>query len=112
MSYAEQEAALERAAAPALAAIEEDERRAPKWLRPLFAASRELLFYPDLDREQIQEAAGFADAEVWNAMREEICQPAWSYLRDARLETAAHLLRETEISIAEVGRLVGYSLLK
>ncbi len=109
LSYAEQQAALERAAAPALAAIEEDERRAPKWLRPLFVAARDLLFHPDLDREQIQEAAGFTDAEVWNAMREEIGQPAWNYFRDARLETSAHLLLETEMSIAEIGHLVGYS---
>ena len=106
LSYAEQEAALERAAEPALAAIEEDERRAPTWLRPLFAAARELLFHPDLDREQIQERAGFADAQVWNDLREELGQPAWSYLRDARLETAAHLLRQTERSIAESERLV------
>ncbi len=109
MNYADQEAALERAAAPALAAIEEDSRRAPEWLRPLFAASRELLFYPDLELDQIQQAAGFADAEVWNVVREEVGQPAWNYLRDARLETAAHLLLTTEMSIAEVGHLVGYT---
>ncbi len=109
MSYAEQEAALKQAAAPALAAIEDDEQRAPEWLQPLFAAGRELLFHPDLDREQIQNAAGFVDPEVWNAMREETGQPPWNHFRDARLETSAHLLLQTEMSIAEIGRLVGYS---
>ena len=108
MNHAEQARALERAAAPALAAIEEDELRAPEWLRPLYRAMRELLFDSDLDLDQIQEAAGFADVAVWNDLREEAGQPSWSYLRDARLETAAHLLLETEMSISEVGYLVGY----
>ena len=108
MSPDEQARALERAATPALAAIDDDSGRAPRWLRPLFAAIRELLFEPDLDLDQILEAAGFADPEVWSAVREVVGQPAWSYLRDARLETAALLLLETGLSIAEVGYLVGY----
>ena len=97
-----------RAAAPALAAIEEDGRRAPKHLRPLFAAIAEQIFEPDLELERIHHAAGFVDAEVFSDLREEVGQPAWSYLRDARLETAARLLLETDISISEIGRLVGY----
>ncbi len=109
MNIAEQEAALEQAATPALSAIEDDERRAPKWLRPLFATARGLLFHPDLDLQKIQDAAGFTDAEVWNAVREEVGQPAWNYFRDARLETSAHLLIETEMSVAEIGLLVGYT---
>ena len=109
MNLEEQTRVLERAAEPALTAIAEDEARAPKWLRPLFAQMRELLFAPDLKLELIQEAAGYADPEVWTAVAEELEQPAWSYLRDARLETAAHLLLETEISISEIGYLVGYS---
>ncbi len=109
MSYADDAAALERAAAPALAAIAEDAERAPRWLRPLFAAIAETLFEPDLDLKTVREAAGFADDEVFSDLREVVGQPAWSLLRDARLETAARLLLETEISIAEIGRLVGYS---
>ncbi len=109
LNIAEQEAALKRTATPALSAIEDDERRAPKWLRPLFATARDLLFHPDLDLQRIQDAAGFTDAEVWNAVREEVGQPAWNYFRDARLETSAHLLIETEMSVAEIGHLVGYT---
>ncbi len=109
--------ALDRAAAPALAVIAEDEARAPRWLRPLFAAMRELLFAPDLTREQLQAAAGFArpevhpkggDRSVWDALQEEDSQAPWTYLREARLETAANLLAQTNISISEISRLVGY----
>ena len=108
MRRADYPEALAAAAAPALAAIEHDEHRAQKRLRPLFAAMRALLFNLDLDLERIQDAAGFADGEVFSDLREEVGQPAWSYLRDARLETAARLLLATPISIAEIGYLVGY----
>ncbi len=107
-SHAEQERALARAAAPALAAIEEDGSRAPDWLRPLFVKMRELIFVPDLKLEQIQKAAGLADIDVPPAVAEDLRQSAWSCLRDGRLETAAHLLLETEKSVAEIGYLVGY----
>ncbi len=100
--------ALEKAAAPALAAIAEDARRAPKWLRPLFDKMAELLFEPDLELDQILKAAGFSDPDVWIHLREEVEQAPWSYLRDGRLETAAHLLYQTRISISEIGHLVGY----
>ncbi len=109
MKYDQQRRAMERAAAPALAAIEEDSRRAPAWLRPLFAAIRDLLFEPNLRLEQIQDAAGFADDEVWSDLREEVGQPPWDYIRDARLETAAYLLRDTKVSISEIGVMVGYN---
>jgi len=109
LNHADKAQALERAAAPALAAIVEDEHNAPKWLRPLFAAIRHLLFEPDLKLELIQEAAGFSDPEVWNALRAEVGEPPWSYLRGARLETAARLVLETDISISEIGYLVAYN---
>ncbi len=109
MNHAEQARALERAAAPVLAGVDDDARRGPPWLRPLFAAIRELLFVPDLDLDQLLEAAGLADPEAWSALREEVGQPAWSYLRDARLETAAYLLLETDLPIAQIGYLVGYN---
>ncbi len=44
-----------------------------------------------------------------NELGQEIDQSPWSYLRDFRHETAARLLLETEISLLEIGRLVGYS---
>ncbi len=108
MTPDQQQAALERAAAPALAAIDEDKGRAPQWLRPLFAAAAEPLFDADLSLERIQEAADLADPEVWTAFGEGVGRAPWTYLRDARLETAARLLLETEMSIAEAGYLVGY----
>ncbi len=97
-----------RAAAPALAAIEQDGQRAPKRLQPLFAAIAELLFEPDLSLDQLQHAAGLSDPEIFSDLREEVGQPAWTYLRDARLETAARLLLTTPISLSEIGRMVGY----
>ncbi len=95
-------------------AIEDDARRATRWLRPLFAARAELPFVPKLTLEQILEAAGFAGpgvrppSDIWSDLREVVGQPAGSYLRAARMETAARLLLETEISINEIGYLVGY----
>ena len=69
-----------------------------------------MIFEPDLDLDQIAWAAGFEDdPEIFVELRDEIGQPAWSYLRDGRLETAARLLLETSISVAEIGRLVGYA---
>ncbi len=109
MNPAEAEQALERAAEPALAAIAEDSERAPAWLQPLFDAGAKHLFAPDLSLEQIQQAAGYRDPEMWTAFGQEVEQSPWDYFRDARLETAAHLLLETKISITEIGYLVGYS---
>ncbi|MCP3958265.1 MAG: helix-turn-helix transcriptional regulator [bacterium] len=109
MRRADGHEALLRAAAPAMAAIEEDERRAPPRLRPIFAAIRELLFVPDLDLEQIQDAAGCPDPEVWSDLREEVGERPRELLRNLRLETAAHLLIETKMSIKEIGERVGYT---
>ncbi len=109
--------ALERAAAPVMAAIERDQQRAPKRLEPVFAAIAEMLFEADLELEQIAWEAGFDDPDVFlkggkrdifSELREEVGQPAWSYVRHARLETAARLLLETPISLSEIGRMVGY----
>ncbi len=108
MTHDEQARALERAARPALAAIEDEARRAPAWLRPLYDACRELLFHPDLNLKRIQEAAGLDDPDAWAALGRELGRSPWSTLRHARLETAARLLLETEMSIAEAGYLVGY----
>lgn len=103
--------ALERAAAPVLAAIAEDSQAAPAWLRPLFGGLAEQLFDPELSLEQIQHVAGMAQPKVsdpWRHFQEEVGQTPWSYLRAARLETAAHLLLESDISISDIGCLVGY----
>ncbi len=112
MRRADYPEALMRAAAPALAAIEADARRAPAHLKPLFDAIVRLIFEIDVDLDRIAYAAGFDDREVYprvfSELREVVGQPAWSYLRDARLETAARLLLETPMSIAEIGRRVGY----
>ncbi len=107
MRPADYPAALERAAAPVLAAIERDRRRAPRRLKPVFAAMGEDLFEPGLDLDKIAGVAGFDDA-LFAELGAEVGLPAWSYLRDARLETAAHLLLKTPIPIAEIGRMVGY----
>ncbi len=109
MNAADQERALERAAAPTLAAIAEDKARGPKWLRSLFAAGARLLFLPELSLDKILEATPYRDPEVWTAFGQEVEQSPWDYFRDARLETSARLLLETDISISEVGYLVGYS---
>ncbi len=108
MRPADYPAALEHASAPVLAAIERDQQRAPKRLQPLLAAMRENIFEPGLDLDQIVFFVGSATAEIFTELRAEVGQPAWSYLRDGRLETAARLLLETPIPIAEIGRMVGY----
>ncbi len=96
---------LAKAAAPALEAIRRDRDRAPKPLRPLYDALAASLFEPDLQLEDVAAAAGTA---AWGELRREAGQSAWSYIRDARLETAAWLLLQTSLSITDIGRLVGY----
>ncbi len=106
---------LARVAAPVLARIERDRRRAPGHLKPLLAAMAEEIFEPDLDLDHIARAAGL-EAGIGGGthprfaeLGDELGQPAWSYLREARLEIAARLLLETPISLLDVGRMVGYS---
>ena len=108
MRRADYPQALMRAAEPALAAIEADALRAPRRLRPVFSAIVELIFELDLDLERIQAAAGIVDPNVFFDLRQEVGQPAWTYIRDARLETAARLLLITPIALSEIGRMVGY----
>lgn len=106
-------AALMRASVPAITAIERDRQRAPKHLRPVFEAMAEMIFEPDVDLEQIAWVATDDRAkgkiDLLTEVGEEVDQSPWDYLRDARFETAAHLLLETTISLGEIGRMVGYA---
>lgn len=109
MRRADYPQAFGQAATPVLATIERDGQRAPKQLKPLFAAMCDLIFEPDLELYRITMTADFDDESGQELLRDELGQSAWSYLRDARLETAARLLLETPMSLLDIGRMVGYS---
>lgn len=99
---------LEWAAGPTLAAIELDESRAAEKLRPLFAAIRKLLFQKKLTLKKILAALGTADdGSLRQQLAEAVGQPAWSYVKDARLETGARLLLYTSLPVARIASLVG-----
>ena len=108
ISVAEAADLLAKAAEPTLAAVAWDERRAAPKLRPLFAALRERLFDPDLSLERLSNELGIADRAVWSAFGDAVEEPAWTYVREARLETAARLLLQTSLSVEKIGLWVGY----
>jgi AraC-like DNA-binding protein len=108
ISVAEAAGMLAKAAEPTLVAIAWDERRAPPRLRCLFAALRDKLFDPDLSLERLRTELGIGDRAIWAAFGDAVGRPAWTYVREARLETVARLLLQSSLSVEKIGLWVGY----
>ncbi len=59
--------------------------------------------------EQIASVSGYSVSHISKLFREETGMPVMDYIAKLRCEKAASLLKSTDLSIGEIGALVGYS---
>ncbi|RMH23401.1 MAG: AraC family transcriptional regulator, partial [Acidobacteria bacterium] len=72
---------------------------------------RRHLFDPDLSVGRMKRACGVRDNGISTAFRQAIGRSPRVYIADRRLETAARMLRDTDVEIWRLGEILGYSSL-
>ncbi len=102
---------LEAAASDALARIREDRERASEKLKPLLEYLEANLFDPRLNVNRLKQACGVRDNSIAILFHSQVGYPPKAYLSDRRMETAAIVLRDTDLPISRIADMVGYSSL-
>ncbi len=105
----QQPASFEPAAAETLNRIRRDLATAPPRLKPILSYIESHLYEPGLDFQQLRIACKIRDNTVPIEFHSEIGMPPYTYIKHCRLETAARLLRDTELKVWQICMLVGYS---
>lgn len=100
---------LRTAASPTLERIRQDRVEAPKRIQPLLAYLEKHIFDRALNVHQMKVACGIRDNSVAILFHSQIGQTPKAYISSRRMETAARLLRGTDLRIWEISELVGYS---
>ena len=100
---------LETAGAPALDEIDTLLARIHPDFRPCLLRMREALFRRDLTVASLRQAAARRGYEFSKAFREVYGQRPTRFISTKRLETACRLLRETDLPVGVIARLVGFT---
>lgn len=100
---------LDVAAAKTLARIRTDQRKVNGRLRPLLEHIENHLFDPGLDVNQLKRRCGVRDNSIPIQFHAKLGLPPHAYIEDCRLDTACHLLRDTELKIWQIATMLGYS---
>jgi AraC-like DNA-binding protein len=100
-----------RAAKPAYLRLRQDCQRVSERLLPLLEYLRSHLFDSDLNVNRLKLACGIRDNSIVILFHIEVGQTPKTYISGRRLETAARLLRETNLRIWQISDLVGFSTL-
>lgn len=100
---------LERAANDSLKKIRRDQRQAPTRIGTMLAYIESHLFDPGLSVNVLKEDCGIRDNSEPIHFHIAVGDPPHAYIENRRLETACRLLTETDLKIAEIGELLGYS---
>ena len=105
----ESRALLEEAAQESLARIREDRDRVPAKLKPLLEYLEGHLFDQELNVNRLKRACNVRDNSLTLVFHAHVGTSPKSYISDRRLETAAKLLRESDLRIWQISEMVGYS---
>ncbi len=97
------------AAAGSLRRIDYDLARMPEKLKPVLRLIRANLFRPRLTVERIRATLGVAAHDLTTEFSRAAGAPIHRYLTERRLDCAARLLVDTDLGVATIARLVGYS---
>ncbi len=109
MSYeSDGEKLLERAARPTLEVIAWLRRKVPPALEPLLDHLRERFYEPGYSVAEARAALRLASNWFIVVFKRATSLTPWRLVRQCRLETAARLLRDTDLTVLEVTLLVGY----
>ena len=100
---------LEAAASESLARIREHRTGASARLKPLLEYLEEHLFDKGLNVNQLKQACGVRDNSIALLFHAHVGRSPKAYITELRLETAARLLRDSDLRVWQIGELVGYS---
>lgn len=100
---------LHTAAMQTLDRVRSDHENVPPRLKPMLAYIETHLFDPKLNVNRLKEACGIRDNSVAIHFHAAVGQPPHAYISQCRLETAARLLRDTELPIWKISELLGFS---
>ena len=100
---------LEAAASESLARIREHRTSASPRLKPLLEYLESHLFDKGLNVNQLKRACGVRDNSIALLFHAYVGQSPKAYISELRLETAARLLRDSDLRVWQIAELVGYS---
>lgn len=100
---------LDEAAREPLARIRADRERVPAKIKPLLEYLEGHLFDRELNVNRLKRACNVRDNSLTLVFHAQVGASPKSYITERRLETAAWLLRETDLRIWQISELVGYS---
>ncbi|MDP4185667.1 MAG: GyrI-like domain-containing protein [Bacteroidota bacterium] len=64
----------------------------------------------NFDLEELAKRSNYSSFHFHRIMRGYLGEPLWCYITRVRLDTAAHLLRMTELPVNEIAQKVGYDI--
>lgn len=99
---------LRRAAQPTLEVFDFLAKRVPEAIKPVLEEIRKRLFDPGYTVAELKETLGLSSNRFIAAFRGAVGLTPWDFIRDCRLETAARLLRDSDLFVVDVTLLVGY----
>ncbi|MCP4664493.1 MAG: tetratricopeptide repeat protein [bacterium] len=100
---------LEQAAASSLERIRRDRDKAPERIQVLFPYLEKHLFERDLDVNRMKRDCGKRDNSISTFFGEVTGQTPHAYIVRRRVETAAVLLRDTNLRLGLISDLIGFS---
>ncbi|MEM9554679.1 MAG: AraC family transcriptional regulator [Acidobacteriota bacterium] len=100
---------LRSAASDTFDRIREDQEQVPSRLKPMLAYIEDHLFDPTLNVNRLKKACGIRDNSVAIHFHAAVGQPPHAYISHCRLETAARLLRDTELPVWKISDMLGFS---
>ncbi len=100
---------LQTAALETLDRIRNDQDQVPPRLKPMLAYIESHLFDPKLNVNRLKDACGIRDNSVAIHFHAAVGKPPHAYISHCRLETAARLLRDTDLPIWKISDLLGFS---
>lgn len=100
---------LRSAASDTFDRIREDQEQVPSRLKPMLAYIEDHLFDRTLNVNRLKKACGIRDNSVAIHFHAAVGQPPHAYISHCRLETAARLLRDTELPVWKISDLLGFS---
>ena len=87
----------------------EEEVEEERWLKKAREHVEQNLSRPELSVEELSRTMGMSRVHLYNKLLEQTGETPIEYIRNMRLERAAALLQDKELSIAEVAEKVGYN---
>jgi len=100
---------LQTAALETVDRIRTDQDHVPARLKPMLAYIENHLFDPKLNVNRLKDACGIRDNSVAIHFHAAVGKPPHAYISHCRLETAARLLRDTDLPIWKISDLLGFS---